>query len=78
MSKRLNKEKQLIDEPKRIAYAKDEITKLGYEIILEDASCIGFLFNGSMVKIFPYSGWFSGKSVNDGRGIKNLLKQIKQ
>jgi len=26
--------------------------------------------------VWPYTGWFSGKGVKDGRGIKKLLKQI--
>jgi len=31
---------------------------------------------GSTINFFPYSGWHSGKSIEDGRGFKNLLKQL--
>ena len=33
---------------------------------------------GERVMVYPYTGWFTGKTVKDGRGINNLLKQIKQ
>jgi len=32
---------------------------------------------GSLVLYFPYSGWASGKTIKAGRGLKNLLSQIK-
>lgn len=31
---------------------------------------------GSAITFFPYTGWFTGKSVVDGRGINNLIRQI--
>lgn len=74
---RLDIEKQEKLEPKRIEYAKKKIESMGYDIDYEDSTKIKFIFRGCMVTVFPYSGWFSGKSVKDGRGIKNLLGQIK-
>ena len=40
------------------------------------ATTLQFIFRGSPVTLYPYSGWFTGKTVKDGRGIHNLLKQI--
>lgn len=40
------------------------------------ATTLQFTFRGSPVTLYPYSGWFTGKTVKDGRGIMNLLKQI--
>lgn len=74
---RLNQERQAELEPKRVQYAKDQIIKLGYSITCETDKRIEFMFKGSKVVLYPYSGWFTGKTVKDGRGIDLLLKQIK-
>lgn len=58
-------------------YAIDEIERLGYKIDLRDDKKIKFQFKGETVTLYPYSGWHSGKSINDGRGIKELIDQIK-
>lgn len=63
-------------EPMRMEYSIKRITGLGYEIISKDYSQIQFIFNGSPVTLFPYTGWFTGKTVTDGRGINNLIEQI--
>ena len=75
---RLNSEKQKLAEPKRIDFAKQEIQKLGYEITHRDETTIVFQFEGSQVKFFPYSGWATGKTIKDGRGLSKLLRQIKK
>lgn len=74
---RLDKERQAELEPKRMNFAIDEITKLGYKIVVETNTMLSFEYNGSMVHFYPYSGWHTGKSIKDGRGINNLLNQIK-
>ncbi|NDV93462.1 hypothetical protein D0T84_00830 [Dysgonomonas sp. 521] len=75
---RLDIERQKELEPKRMAYAKEQIQKLGYEISFENDTEIRFEFNGNTVKLFPYSGWHTGKGVISGRGLNKLLKQIRQ
>lgn len=74
---RLNQERQAELEPKRMAIAKHEITKLGYEIKFENETQLIFVFNNHNVNYFPYSGWHSGASITDGRGLNKLLKQIR-
>ena len=32
---------------------------------------------GNTIFFYPYTGWFTGKGVKDGRGLSNLLKQLK-
>lgn len=32
---------------------------------------------GHAVMHYPFTGWHTGKSIKDGRGIQNLLKQLK-
>lgn len=73
---RLNEERQRALEPKRIAYAISRITALGYKIIVQDNTLIKFIHNGKVVTYYPYSGWATGASINDGRGLKHLLSQL--
>lgn len=75
MTSELEYKKKLQDERK--AFAIQEIEKLGYSIALVSETEIHFEFTGENVVLFPFTGWHTGKSITDGRGIKNLLKQIK-
>lgn len=75
---RLDQERQQKLEPKRLDLAVKEIEKMGYTITYKNESQINFLFDGHTVYFFPYSGWHSGASIKDGRGLKKLLKQIRK
>lgn len=75
---RLDIDRQKELEPKRIDYAVNEIISLGYDITHADSVKVQFHFKGKTVTLYPYSGWFSGKTVKAGRGIKDLLNQIKK
>jgi len=75
--KRLDTDRQNELEPKRLAYAKEQITRLGFQITYQDEKEVRFVFKGQVVKFFPYTGWATGKTIKDGRGLNNLLKQIK-
>lgn len=77
MSNRLDQERETELQPKRINTAKLELERLGYAIITEDKTKITFQFKGNIIQFFPYSGWASGKGIKDGRGLHNLLKQLK-
>lgn len=74
---RLDKERQSELEPKRIQKAIKEIELLGFTVTGIYDTHIRFLFKNETVTYFAYSGWHTGKSINDGRGLKNLLKQLK-
>lgn len=73
---RLNAERQKRLEPERIRYAIEKITALGYTITSEDNSSIRFIHNGKTVIFYPYSGWATGASIKDCRGLKRLLSQL--
>ena len=75
---RLNKKRQELLEPIRIKYAKEQIIKLGYEITFECSTRIEFMFKGEKVMLYPYSGWYTGKMIQDGRGLDSLINQIKK
>ena len=76
MSKRLNQDREKKLQPERIEYAKNEIQKRGFTIHYEDEKEIRFAYGGHEIKVFPYSGYFTGKGIKDGRGLKNLLSQL--
>jgi hypothetical protein len=78
MGNRLDKDKEAKLQPIRLEYAITELRKAGYEPNHQGSTKVQFEHNGSTVILFAYSGWFTGKSVKDGRGINNLLKQLKR
>jgi len=73
---RLDTERQAILEPKRMEYAVSELKKLGYNLRIDGTQSIKFSHKGSIITLWVYSGWHSGKTIKDGRGIHKLLKQL--
>jgi len=65
-------------EPTRMKFALNVLKHLGYEITSQNDSELRFVYDGHEVKLFPYTGWHTGKSITDGRGINKLMKQIKR
>ena len=69
-----------VREPKevsRIAYAKERLERLGYEVTeIRDNKSLVFFHNGHRITFYPYKGWFSGKGIKDGRGIETLIKRL--
>lgn len=78
MSNRLNQEREKKLQPERMEVAKDAINKLGLVIVMENETKIVFWYKGSPVHFYPYSGWHTGKSIKDGRGLQKLLDQLKK
>lgn len=76
MSNRQDKEREEHLQPERIEYAKKKLEELGYEVTFSGKCTITFIFKKKVVHFFPYSGWHIGKSIKDGRGLANLLKQL--
>lgn len=74
---RLDIKRQQELEPKRMQHAVQTLSANGMKIINKDNTKVQFMFAGKLVTFFPYSGWFSGKSIVDGRGIEKLIKQLK-
>ncbi len=73
---RLNIDRQKKLEPERMCYAIEKITALGYTITGKDNASFRFVHNGKTVTFYPYSGWATGASIKDGRGLKHLLSQL--
>lgn len=73
---RLNRIRQNKLEPLRMEYAKKQIESKGYKVRTFDDNLLCFDFKDHTVKFYPYSGWATGHTIKDGRGLKNLLNQI--
>jgi len=74
---RLDVERQKALEPTRMEHAKKEIEKKGYTVRQVGDTELQFIHTmGHFVYFFPYSGWHSGSTIKDGRGLKKLLAQI--
>ena len=74
-------ERQKRLEPIRMQKAIESIEALGYEVKQIGESQIQFKypndFSGKIVRYYPYSGWARGANIKDGRGLNELLRQIK-
>lgn len=74
---RLDIDRQKALEPTRIKRAMDLLKEMGYDPREIGTSKIAFNhFKGSRVTFWPYSGWHSGKDIEDGRGLEHLLNQL--
>lgn len=74
---RLDIDRQKELEPKRMAYALKALKAKGVEVTQVNDSKLEFEYGGGVISFWPYSGWHSGKTIKEGRGIENLLKQLK-
>lgn len=74
--KRLDQERQSALEPERIEGAKAKILELGLTLLFESKTELRFAYKGKTVKYFPYSGWHTGQTIEDGRGFNHLFDQF--
>ena len=77
MSNRLDQEREARLQPKRMARALKELVLAGCEIEEQTDTMILFKHKGNRITYYPYSGWATGKSIQDGRGLRKLLNQLK-
>lgn len=70
-------EKKKLLEPERMDYAIYQLEAAGMRPLIITDNRIEFEFKGESIMFFPYSGWATGKSIKDGRGIQKLLNQLK-
>lgn len=64
-------------EPGRKEYVMKALRERGYAPEWNDADrAVRFSYKGNIVTVWPYKGYFSGKGVKDGRGIRKLLNQL--
>ena len=74
----LRKQNRAEKEPKRLAYACDQLHKYRYS---PGGDCLHIHINGSIITFWPFTGWFAGRKPYGkvkGRGIHNLLKELEK
>lgn len=76
MSKRLNQDREKELQPKRVATTKKKLVDMGFLVEQKDHTCLQFEWEGNTISFWPYSGWFSGKGLGDGRGFDNMLTRM--
>lgn len=76
MSNRINQEREKELQPIRMQTAIQALLNLGFQLQSDDVKII-FDYKDHPVTYYPYSGWHTGKTIKDGRGLENLLKQLK-
>lgn len=76
MSNRLDQEREEILQPVRVDSCKRKLEEMGFEVKQVDTTRLEFIFKGSRITFYPYSGWHTGKTIRDGRGFGNLLNQL--
>lgn len=68
-----NRERRGVIEPHLFKYAKQKLDEAGHTYETVDATQL--LVNG-YVKFWPFTGWYAGKGIGSGRGIRNLIKAL--
>lgn len=71
------KNKRKEKQQERVYHALDELQRLNISHSLHNDSEIHISHKGNLIKFFPYTGWHTGKGIKDGRGLTNLLNQLK-
>lgn len=75
---RLDIQRQKDLTPVRYKYALQCFKDLNLDISEDEPNkCIIITYKGCPIRFYPYSGWATGKSIRDCRGIRKLLKQVK-
>lgn len=64
-------------QPGRVEFAKRKLEELNYSLSISSNGRIQFDYKGSIITLWCYTGWYSGKNIVDGRGVMNLIKQLK-
>ena len=78
MSSRLDQEREAELQPIRMETCRGKLESMGFIVESNGTDKLTFKYNGNTIQLFPYSGWFSGKGLQQGRGFNNLLKQMEE
>ena len=77
--KEIRRERRAYIEPKRVAFVKKKLSNIGYETEYNWYNkCLIFEHNGNKCKIYPFTGWWTGKGIGSGRGVKKLIGELKK
>lgn len=68
-------------EPDRMRYALALCLEAGYVADWNDNERAMYIYNkddreNHIVKLYPYTGWWSGKGIGSGRGVHKLIEKL--
>lgn len=63
-------------QPRLMKEWQEALEDIGIDVHVLSDSTLVIQHKGKKVNVFPYTGWFTGKTVEDGRGLKKLLAQL--
>lgn len=61
----------------RVQFCMKKIRQCGCEPVLEGTNILKFQWKGEEVIFYTHTGYYTGKSLEDGCGLKNLLKILR-
>lgn len=61
--------------PGRLDWAKKRFAQAGIPLVKESDMALIVRVRCHNVTYYPFTGWFFGKGIKDGRGLENLIKQ---
>lgn len=71
-----HKARRAANEPIRMKIALDKLKGLGINAVQVSDHAILIDHNGIKADLFPYTGWWSGKGIGSGRGLRNLTRKF--
>ena len=79
LMKKVRADERAEKEPGRINYVANKLMQIGCAISYNDwEKCVFFEKGTIKGKIYPYKGWWSAKGIGSDRGIKKLIKKLKE
>ena len=75
--KKEQKERRDRREPGRVAFVEKQLANIGYKTEYDGFNkCLIFKHKGNTCKIYPFTGWWTGKGIGSDRGVKKLLRKL--
>lgn len=68
--------KKARDQALMMIETRRTLEERGYYVETLDNATLRIAHGRHKVLFWPYTGWHSGKSINDGRGLDHLLEQL--
>lgn len=65
-----------MSKKQKVQQTLEQLKKIGFQCSINGRTTIEINHKGSTVLYYPIKEWFSGKSVEDGRGFENLISQL--
>lgn len=79
LMKEAAKERRERIEPGRVAFVEKQLSSIGYKTEYDELNkCLVFKHKEHTCKIYPFTGWWTGKGIGSDRGVKKLLKKLRE